>query len=136
MQRRLAHSSPIERTNVRDTPPLHDGIAVDPSQRLAAIRPRQSTIDLPRLAYRSSGLTPIIEATLQAIGDPVRRMVARSKRRQLARATVVALRSLDAGALRDLGFDRSEILSVAVEIAGDADSTRARIERAVHGLPL
>jgi uncharacterized protein YjiS (DUF1127 family) len=68
----------------------------------------------------------IVEASLQAVGDLARRMVARLKRRRQARTTYRALCALDARTLRDLGFDRSEILSVAAEVAGDADSTRVR----------
>jgi uncharacterized protein YjiS (DUF1127 family) len=132
----LAHSSPMERTNMPNTPPLHGGIARDPSQSPARIRRRHpSAPELPRSAYRSSRLTQIVAATLQAVGDLVRRMVARSKRRQQARATYLALRGLDARTLRDLGFDRSEILSVAAEVAGDADSTRVRSAQARRGLP-
>lgn len=78
-------------------------------------------------AHRLYLLAEIVKATLKAVGDHVRRTVARWKRQQQARATYLALRALDARTLRDLGFDRSEILSVAAEVAGDADSTRARL---------
>jgi hypothetical protein len=36
------------------------------------------------------------------------------------------LRSLDDHTLRDLGFDRSELTSVAAEVTGDAVHTRIR----------
>ena len=49
------------------------------------------------------------------------------KRRRLARQTLIALHKLDARTLRDLGFDRSELVSVAAEVSGDAEGTRARL---------
>lgn len=81
-------------------------------------------------ANRSYQLAEIGKAMLQAVGDHVRRMVARWKRQQQARATYIALRALDGHILRDLGFHRSELMSVAAEVAGVADSTRARLGRA------
>ena len=81
-------------------------------------------------AHRSYQLREIVKATLQAVGDLVRRTVARWKRQQQARATYLALRALDAHMLRDLGFHRSEILSVAAEVAGNAATTRVRLGRA------
>ena len=53
------------------------------------------------------------------------------KRRRLARQTLLALHKLDARTLRDLGFDRSELVSVAAEVSGDAEVTRARLLTAV-----
>jgi hypothetical protein len=44
---------------------------------------------------------------------------------------LLTLQSLDAHTLRDLGFDRSEIPSVATGVLGEVDVTRARI---VHTL--
>jgi len=81
------------------------------------------------LANRSYQLREIIGATLQAVGDFVRQTITRWKRQQHARATYLALRALDAHILRDLGFHRSELLSVAAEVAGHADLTRARLRR-------
>ncbi len=80
-------------------------------------------------AHRSYYLREIVKATLQAVGDFVRRTVARWKRQQQARATYLALRALDSHILRDLGFHRSELMSVAAEVVGNADSTRPRLGR-------
>lgn len=84
-------------------------------------------------AHRSSLLARIGAATLQAAGAMARQMLAEWKRRRQTRDTYLALRALDARALRDLGFDRSEILSVAAEVIGDADPTRARSVQALRG---
>src|ERR1044072_7070962 len=50
---------------------------------------------------------PIVEAILTGVGSLFRPVVAWWRRRQQASATCLALQSLDARALRDLGFDRS-----------------------------
>ena len=75
-------------------------------------------------AHRSYQLREIVNATLQAAGDLWRQMVADWNRRRCAKATYAALRTLDPRILRDLGFHRSELLSVAAEVAGVTDSTR------------
>jgi uncharacterized protein YjiS (DUF1127 family) len=80
-------------------------------------------------AHRSYYLREIVSATLQAVGDFVRQTITRWRRRQHARATYLALRALDRHVLRDLGFHRSELMSVAAEVAGVADCTRARLDR-------
>jgi hypothetical protein len=46
--------------------------------------------------------------------------------RRARSATHAALAELDHRALRDLGFDRSEIESVAAEVEGVAERTRVR----------
>jgi uncharacterized protein YjiS (DUF1127 family) len=80
-------------------------------------------------ANRSYQLREIVGAALQAVGDFARQMVTRWRRQQRARATYLALRGLDSRMLRDLGFHRSELMSVAAEFAGVADHTRARLHR-------
>ena len=79
--------------------------------------------------YRSYKLREIVKAMLQAVVDFVRPIVARWKRQQHARATYLALRALDSHTLRDLGFHRSELMSVAAEVAGRAETTRVRLGR-------
>ena len=78
-------------------------------------------------AHRSYRLAEIVKAALLGAGGFWRQMVVEWKRRQCAQATYAALRALDPRILRDLGFHRSELLSVAAEVAGVADSTRAAV---------
>ena len=59
----------------------------------------------------------------------VTRIAAQWRRRRQARLAHFALAKLDAHALRDLGFDRSELLSVVAELSGGAEVTRARFTR-------
>jgi uncharacterized protein YjiS (DUF1127 family) len=51
-------------------------------------------------------------------------LLAWQRRRAMFHATHASLRSLDARALRDIGLDPSEILSVASEAAGHAEHQR------------
>jgi uncharacterized protein YjiS (DUF1127 family) len=90
------------------------------------------SVDLYRRARanRSYQLAEIVKAMLQAVGDSMRGIVAAWQRQQQARATYRALRMLDPRTLRDLGFHRSELMSVAAEVAGCANSTRVRLGRA------
>ena len=84
---------------------------------------------------RSYWLRRIIGAALQATADRLRQMLANWTRRQHARATYSALRGLDAHILRDLGLHRSELMSVAAEVAGSAESTRVRLVLANRSRP-
>jgi uncharacterized protein YjiS (DUF1127 family) len=114
----------------------HDGIALAAPQCLAGPRRRRPSKSEPRRRrYYASRLPQLFAAALQVVGNWLRRIVARSRRRAQARATCRALSGLDAHALRDLGFDCSEITSVAAEIAGDADPTRVSTLQARQGLP-
>jgi hypothetical protein len=62
-------------------------------------------------------------------------MHARHKQRREARAIYDALRQLDDRTLHDLGFDRSEMTSVAAEVTGEADCARVRALLTSHSLP-
>ena len=68
----------------------------------------------------------------RALVDALRRAIADWQYRRNLRLTVRALQELDSATLRDLGFDSSELLSVAVESAGRADITRARLMAGVQ----
>ena len=84
------------------------------------------SVELERLAkaHRSRVIRHLLRKGFRAVGGLARRAIAQWKHRQYARATYAALRGLDARVLRDLGFHRSELMSIAVEMAGAADATR------------
>lgn len=77
-------------------------------------------------AHRSFSLGEIIVAAIQAAGAIARRVYLRHRQRREARATYDALHQLDDRTLHDLGFDRSEILSLAAEVTGEAEYTHIR----------
>lgn len=66
----------------------------------------------------------LIAAAARAVLAAVLRTYARYRRFRRARATYEALRELDDRSLRDLGFARDEIRSVAAEMAGEAEHSR------------
>lgn len=72
-------------------------------------------------AHRSFTLGKIIIAVVHATGAIARRALAWHRQRRQARAIYDALRQLDDHTLRDLGFHRSEIRSVAAEVTGEAE---------------
>lgn len=74
---------------------------------------------------------PLVRRAALALRAAIRRLAMEHRRRRLARATLLTLQSLDAHTLRDLGFDRSEMPSIASRLLGEVDVTRARI---VHSL--
>lgn len=82
---------------------------------------------VPAAAGTGAPATTGLHAALRACRDFVGQLAARGAQRRAARRTITALSSLDSRALRDLGFDSSEIGSVAGEAAGLADATRVRV---------
>jgi len=76
---------------------------------------------------RSRLVTELAAAAWRAVASRIQQLLARATQRRRARATYLALRNLDARTLRDIGFDRSEILSVATGFAGAADATPAHL---------
>ena len=77
----------------------------------------------------------IVVAAIQAVGAIARRAHARHRQRQEAKVIYDTLWDLDDRMLRDLGFDRSEITSLAAEVAGQAERTRVRALLMSHTLP-
>jgi uncharacterized protein YjiS (DUF1127 family) len=65
-------------------------------------------------------IAEIIVAAMQAAGAIARRAHARYRQRRQARAVYEALRDLDDRTLRDLGFERGEIKSVAARMTAEA----------------
>jgi uncharacterized protein YjiS (DUF1127 family) len=91
-------------------------------EHLTAVRLNSAArIDRSRLA------TKLAAAAWRAVVSRIQQLLARAKQRRRARATHLALRNLDARTLRDIGFDRSEILSVATGFPGAADATPAHV---------
>jgi uncharacterized protein YjiS (DUF1127 family) len=85
-----------------------------------------------------AGRVGIVDAAAAAIRAAVafaRRIEARARRRRQAYAFREELRGLDDNTLRDLGLDRSEIGSVASEMAGLTDATRVRALLSSHLFP-
>ena len=87
-------------------------------------------------AHRSFTLGDIIVAAIQAAGEIARRVHARYRQRRQASTIYEALRQLDDYTLRDLGFDRTEITSVAAEVTGEAEYTRMRTRLPSHSLAI
>ena len=86
-------------------------------------------------AYRSYALGQIIAAVFGAIGAALRQAYRRYQKRREAAATYDALQQLDDRALNDLGFDRSELGSVAAELADGAERTRLQVPRQAQRSP-
>jgi uncharacterized protein YjiS (DUF1127 family) len=74
-----------------------------------------------------------IATALSALAAAVRARATERRQRRLARETFLVLNGLDGRTLRDLGFHRSEIASVANEVAGLTETTRAHPERFNEG---
>ncbi len=92
--------------------------------------PVSPTPDAMQLAFavraeRHAALAEFIAALVTAMSDAVRSVIVRWKQIRSERETVRALRALDARTLRDLGMDVSELRSVAMELSGATDPTRA-----------
>jgi uncharacterized protein YjiS (DUF1127 family) len=83
--------------------------------------------------HHSFALRTIIVAAIDAIVAFARRAHAGHRQRQQAGAVYDALRELDDRTLHDLGLDRSEITSVAAEVTGRVEATRALLM--THTLP-
>jgi len=88
------------------------------------------TLDVGRV-----GVVDAAVAAMRAVAAFLRGIEARGRRRRQARAYGEALRELDDRTLRDLGIDRSEIGSVACEVAGLTDATRLRAMLSSHLFP-
>ena len=81
------------------------------------------------------GVVDAIVAAIRGAAAFVRRIAGGGRRRRQAWESRRALRGLDGHALSDLGIDRSEIGSVASEMAGLTDATRLRALLNSHLFP-
>lgn len=97
------------------------------SRPLTSSRPQQTA-----RPHRSFALGELIVAAIQAAAASVRRAHARDRHRRETDAIYDVLRQLDDRTLRDLGFHRSELGSVAAELTRAAEGTRVRTS---HSFP-
>ena len=74
-------------------------------------------------------LRTLVLAVLESAREFARDALARHRRRRQMRAIYDTLQGLDDSTLRDLGFHRSEIMSVAAEAVEEAERTRVRVLR-------
>jgi uncharacterized protein YjiS (DUF1127 family) len=74
----------------------------------------------------------MVASAVRSVRAWVRLAYRRYQRRRQESALHDTLSQLDDRTLRDLGFDRSEIRSVAAEWAGEAEATRMRVMNAPH----
>jgi len=77
-------------------------------------------------AYRGVVIAAFVHDAIEAVRATIRRARSRHLRRREMRGIYRALHELDDRTLRDLGFHRCEILSVAAEAVGEAEWTRVR----------
>jgi uncharacterized protein YjiS (DUF1127 family) len=106
-----------------------NGLGGDAEAGAPAASAPSSSYELHRAARieRAFTLAEIIAEMVWAVGAFARRAYVRYRQRRDASALRDTLRQLDDRMLRDLGFDRDEISSVAAEFTGQAESTRLRV---------
>lgn len=85
---------------------------------------------------RAIRIGALVAAALSALGARARTLAERISDARKAHATMRALRDLDSRTLHDLGFHRSEILSVALAGGRDTATRRVRFARADSTLRL
>jgi uncharacterized protein YjiS (DUF1127 family) len=93
-----------------------------------AIEARLSSYEIQRAAREHRGplLGETISEAFRAAVATARRLYAHHRQRRSASAARKALHELNDHVLRDLGFDRGEIESIAGEVTGKAECTRIR----------
>ena len=96
--------------------------------------PERETVVALAHAERTRQMGDMLLGALAAPARLARRALVRYRQYRDARQMYEALRQLDDRALHDLGLDRSELTSIAHEVAGRAEATRAHLWMS-HGLP-
>lgn len=99
----------------------------DAATSAPTVSPAPDALQLARAvrAERHAAFAEIIAALMTAMNDAIRGAIGRWERIRSERETFHALQALDARTLRDLGMDASELRSVAMEVSGATDPTRA-----------
>ncbi len=108
----------------------HDGAVVVTPVGERPTRPSAMQLEAAARAERSRRVGDLAAAIWRAVAQRVRHQLKQAQKRREARATYLALCDLDARTLHDIGLHRSEILSVALELADAFESTRAQSTRA------
>ena len=85
-----------------------------------------------RAAFEAGALWQAVVAACRNAAARLRQARERAARRADARETYQRLRELDPRTLRDLGLDRSEVYSLALETHGEAELTRRLRNRAPY----
>ena len=80
---------------------------------------------------RSRLIAATANRAIRFLRDRISRFVAEFKRSREERRTYLALSQIDSRTLRDIGIDRGEIRSIAIEIAGGHPATRIHAHRAI-----
>jgi uncharacterized protein YjiS (DUF1127 family) len=107
-----------------DTSASNESVFGSASPETRAV-PDATQLALLARAQRSAMLGEILATLVGAVAATVRDWRKSWLRARDERETYRALSALDARTLRDLGIDASEVRSVAAELAGGAESTRA-----------
>ncbi|GMV58756.1 MAG: hypothetical protein AMXMBFR72_18600 [Betaproteobacteria bacterium] len=89
-------------------------------------------VDAP---HRAS-FAQIARAFADLAADALRGAVAKWRAGRIARAARAELAQLDDRTLSDLGLHRSELGSIAAELAREADTNRRRVLLSLHTLPI
>jgi len=91
--------------------------------------PLSDELQMAARTNRGVVIRTLVLRAIQSAREWVRNALARYRRRRDMRAIYHTLRSLDDRSLRDLGFHRSEIMSVAAEAVEEAERTRVHTLR-------
>jgi len=128
---RMARRLPLQLAAARPT-----AVSRPANQADLCTAPASAGHDALTLAHRRRQVAAAVAQTLSLFGRLARRIAARSWQQEQTRAIARALRGLDERTMRDLGFDRCNVLSIAAEAAGAIDSTRVHVLSSARTLGL
>jgi uncharacterized protein YjiS (DUF1127 family) len=128
-----ASCGPVPRTAGRFAPPRWeilfepgDGYVASPDEPMFGWSTSYEVFQAARV-HRAAVMAAFLNAAAGVVRESIRRVWERYRRRQQSRSIYHALHALDDRTLRDLGFHRCEIGSVAAEAAGEAEHTRMHV---------